>query len=139
MINSKIVLLVDDDIEDQLFFKDAASKFMHEFTFPTVNNGKEALDYLQNNLPPDMIFMDLNMPVINGIECLRRIKESDEHKHIPVVIFSTSNNPLDIHITRKIGASLFFHKPDNFGELCNKVDRLLGSELLLQQTEEYII
>ena len=139
MINKKNILLVDDDADDLQLFKDAAGKYKSVHTFATANNGKEAIEYLKNNQPPDLIFLDLNMPIVNGIECLRNLKDSATYKHIPVVIFSTSNNPVDIHITRKIGAQLFFHKPDNFDDLCNKVERLLESDALLNQSEHYLV
>ena len=77
----KYILLVDDDIDDQEFFIDALGAIENANLFGVANNGKEALALLANSVPlPDHIFMDFNMPVMNGIECLTENRKKPENK-----------------------------------------------------------
>lgn len=119
------ILLVDDDADDQLYFKDAINEISPHLECDVANNGREALQNIVIPPPPDVIFLDLNMPVMNGYECLTELKKTSEYKHIPVIIFTTSKNERDIERTQKLGASLFFTKPSNFSTLCNKLNQIL--------------
>ena len=124
MVKTKKILLIDDDIDDQLYFKDAIAELNEMLLCEVANNGREAIEQLKNPPPPDLIFLDLNMPVMNGYECLEFLKNETRYKNIPVVIFTTSKNINDIEKSRKMGAKLFFTKPTNFNVLCNKLDTI---------------
>lgn len=84
-----------------------------------VSSWKEATRKLGNNiLPlPDAIFLDLNMPRINGIQGLREIKQTSLLNNIPVIIYSTSSSKKDMQETLQLGASYFLTKKSNFEEL----------------------
>jgi CheY-like chemotaxis protein len=73
--------------------------------------------------------MDLNMPVMNGFDCLDYLKNQDKYKNIPVVIFTTSKNTQDINKTRRLGAKWYLTKPDDFKILCRKLKKLLQNEI----------
>ena len=120
------VLLVDDDEDDQLYFRDAINEVNPEMQFDIANNGKEALDQIEIPPPPDLIFLDLNMPIMNGYEFLKLVKDSSKFKNIPVVIVTTSKSKQDIEMSQKLGASLFFTKPSNFSLLVNKLKDVLN-------------
>ena len=106
------ILLVEDDEDDQFLFIEALQKIDHVCLFAIANNGKEALNRLENaSALPSIIFMDINMPVMNGIECLRKIKGNSFTKNIPVVMLSTSNKNMDIF--QQIGANSFIQKPSD--------------------------
>lgn len=120
------VLLVDDDEDDQLYFRDAINEVNPDMQFDIANNGKEALDQIEIPPPPDLIFLDLNMPIMNGYEFLKTVKNSPEFKNIPVVIVTTSKSKQDIEMSQKLGASLFFTKPSNFSLLCSKLKAVLN-------------
>ena len=137
MLKLKNILLVEDDIDDQLLFRDAVSEVNDIFSCSIANNGREALEYLQTPPPPDVIFLDLNMPIMNGMECLSALRSSDRYKHIPVIIFSTSNNQKDIERTKTMGATLFLHKPSSFKILCEKL-RFLFDTPLTEQPSFYL-
>ncbi len=122
------ILLVDDDADDQLFFKDAMDELSDARQFSIANNGLEALEQMKIPPPPDLIFLDLNMPVMNGYECLARLKSLEKYKDIPVIIFSTSANEMDIRRSREMGAHLFFTKPANFNVLCSKLEKILDMD-----------
>jgi len=97
--------------------------------FTTANNGEEALRQLNGSSAyPDIIFLDINMPVLNGFDTLARIKKQESLKHIPVFIYSTSVRPEDIVRAREMGARNCIKKPSGFMEVCEFINTLLGGE-----------
>ena len=110
------IILAEDDKDDQELFKDAltATKIPSEVT--TVENGEELVDTLKDDSQPkpDIIFIDINMPIKGGKEALAEIKSDEELKEIPAVMLSTSNHPEDIEDTFKSGANLYIQKPNSF-------------------------
>ncbi|HMH20856.1 MAG TPA: response regulator [Puia sp.] len=121
----KKILLVDDDADDQLYFRDALNEISPDSHCEIASNGKEALEQIGIPPPPDLIFLDLNMPVMNGYECLVALKQQQRYKDIPVVIFTTSKNALDVQRSKELGADLFLTKPADFGILCDKLLKIL--------------
>ncbi len=128
MKKAKRILLVDDDADDQLYFRDAINELNNSLECEIANNGHEALLQMKIPPPPDLIFLDLNMPVMNGYECLAHLKKEEQYKHIPVVIFTTSKDSHEIDRVREMGAHLFFTKPTNFSTLCTKLDKILDMD-----------
>lgn len=125
MINEKI-LLVDDDEDDQLIFKDALKEISFAPECLIASNGWEGLKILANEKSlPAMIFLDLNMPLMNGGEFLLRIKKHPDYKQIQVVIFSTSNNPADKANMLRMGANLFISKTPDFNQLKERLIEIL--------------
>lgn len=121
------IFYTDDDFEDVEMFIDAASETSDQIQVTIQGNGNELLLQLKNPPPfPTMIFLDLNMPVKNGYEVLKEIKESAHLKNFPVVIFTTSNHASAIEITRNLGASLFIPKPSSFFSLINILKYVLA-------------
>ncbi|HEY1009192.1 MAG TPA: response regulator [Daejeonella sp.] len=112
------ILLADDDPDDRDFFKDALKSVSTELVLKTAENGIQALEILENseNLP-DLIFLDLNMPLKNGHECLLDIKDNPKTKGIPVIIFSTSLQRETANVMYESGASRYVVKPNSFAEL----------------------
>lgn len=122
----KTILLIDDDEDDQLIFKDAIKEVYSDIVCLLATNGKDAYLQLEKSpAPPSLIFLDLNMPVMNGFEFLERIKKSDRLKNIPVVIYTTSDSPLDKKNTLDAGAVLFFTKTADFKLLKIKLKEIL--------------
>lgn len=119
------ILLVEDDADDQLYFIDALKMVNPSAICEIANNGNEAIQQMEVPPPPDLIFLDLNMPIMNGFEYLGSIKNETRFREIPVVIFTTSKNSQDIDRTKELGAKLFFTKPANFKEFCNKLDQIM--------------
>ncbi len=125
MIKGKI-LLVDDDEDDQLIFTDALREIHFSYDCLIANNGLAGLALLEaEEYPPAMIFLDLNMPLMNGAEFLKQIKQHPTNRQIPVVIFSTSNSPVDKENMLNLGASLFITKTVDFGILKRKLHEIL--------------
>jgi CheY-like chemotaxis protein len=124
-MTNKTILLVDDDPDDQLIFTDALNEVNNQFNCFVASNGQEALARLQNMPEPMLIFLDLNMPVMNGFEFLMQIKES-RHKQIPVVIYTTSDHPRDKKESLENGAYMFFTKTADFKMLKIKLQEILS-------------
>lgn len=111
----KQILLIDDDEDDVFIFKDAMYEIACKIECMTAENGLEAISLLrQAEVPPSLIFLDLNMPIMNGFECLKQIKQIEFFKKIPVIIFSTSNSPADRKKATELGADIFFTKTADF-------------------------
>jgi len=122
----KRIFLVDDDIDDQLFFTEALREIDESIECEIASNGRDALERLKKSeLMPDILFLDLNMPLMNGYECLNQLKKEPAFADIPVVIFTTSNDPRDAELTHQLGADVFLSKPNEFGQLRLKLERIL--------------
>jgi len=118
MIRIKRVMVVDDDQDDKDFFELALKEVDAEIICIMAKDGEDALDMLNDEslILPDYIFLDLNMPRLNGIQCLEKIKESERLKHIPVAICSTTKSEEE-NTLKKMGALHFFSKPTTIGKM----------------------
>jgi CheY-like chemotaxis protein len=123
MKTKRTFFIVDDDIDDQDLFIEAVSEVDGSIECLSASNCEEALDLLKNKKigMPDMIFLDLNMPRLNGKQCLAELKKEAHLAHIPVIIYSTSSEKRDIEETTRLGAAHFLTKPNKFDELCKAI------------------
>ncbi len=112
-------LLVDDDVDDTSIFKEVLEEVNPSIDFVSAGDGHEALHILkaQNSILPDVIFLDLNMPRMDGKECLSVLKKDAQLRHIPVIMYTTSSQSKDIEETMQKGAICFITKPTNLREL----------------------
>ncbi|WP_348825075.1 response regulator [Flavobacterium aestuarii] len=117
--NTMHILLADDDQDDRLFFADAFTALSLKINLKMVKNGEELMTYLRtpNIILPTIIFLDLNMPRKNGIQCLNEIRNDEKLKHLSIAIYSTSSSPEDIHNAFVLGANIYIRKPGNFETL----------------------
>jgi CheY-like chemotaxis protein len=113
------ILLADDDEADRLLFKDAFAELALKTKVQMVKNGIELMEWLNKDdiRLPHLLFLDLNMPLKNGIECLKEIKSNDRLKNISIAIYSTSDNEKDMDETFLNGANIYITKPNDFGML----------------------
>lgn len=112
----KKVWLCDDDEDDHLVFEEALCQALPNAQLTTFSNGNEVLLEFQYSLP-DILFLDINMPMVNGIETLRKIRANNTLKELPVIMYSVSTQPSDINITYDQGAMLYLVKPQLFQDL----------------------
>jgi CheY-like chemotaxis protein len=122
-----LILLVDDDAEDRELFAEAVHTIDPSITctlIHTCEDSLKALDELKEL--PEYIFLDINMPGMNGIKCLEEIRKRKAFKDIQVIMYSTSRNPKEISSSTTLGANAFLTKPSNFGELVSSLRSLLG-------------
>lgn len=113
------VLLADDDSDDCMFFQRALNELITSTQLTTVHDGEELMKYLTENSEelPHVLFLDINMPRKDGIECLAEIRKNDRLKNLPVVIFSTSNSWSTINKLFASGAHVYIRKPSDFAQL----------------------
>ncbi len=115
-----VVLNVDDDQEDREFFCEALKEIDPSIICVMAGSGTEALRLLRGHLPlPDFIFLDINMPMMDGKQCLRKIKTIPELQLIPIIMYSTSTNTREIRECYRLGAVDFLIKPNSYEKLVN--------------------
>lgn len=123
----KILLIIDDDADDIELFCLAVGEIDKTIKCISARTGDEALLLLRKNLlrKPDYIFLDLNMPRMNGKQCLGMIKKHPEFSDIPVIIYSTSKLPQDYDETKALGAVHFLTKPSKHDDLKKAISYVL--------------
>jgi CheY-like chemotaxis protein len=110
--DNKHFLIVDDDADDRFFFIRALSKVNPAYHCSIAKNGVDAIEKLKDMQPlPDYIFLDFNMPKMNGLDCLGILKSDLALHHIPVIIYSTSVYSKDIEKAKACGAAHYLPKP----------------------------
>jgi len=124
-------LLIDDDADDREFFEIALEAVPLSTNYITAPDGIKGLELLATlNHKPEFIFLDLNMPILSGKECLTSIKLLKGYENVPVIIFSTSSYQADIEDCRTLGASHFLTKTPDIDELSVIITKLLSDKNL---------
>lgn len=135
-----VFLLADDDEDDRDFFCEILRRIDPSIICYYAEDGVQALDVLKEEaVKPDIIFLDINMPRINGWQCLNEIKTLNPYKNIPVVIYSTSTYKRDINRALELGAFAFFAKPMNPMDLKDVLTTIINnwSGYLSQALSDY--
>ncbi len=122
-------MLIDDDADDRDMFCEALHVVDDSAECIAAQDGAEALGMLriQDTHLPDFIFLDLNMPRLNGQQCLSEIKKNRNLLHIPVIIYTTSKQQTDIDEAKSLGAAYFITKPNTFDGICKSIAGVLRS------------
>jgi CheY-like chemotaxis protein len=111
------VLHIDDDPDDLELFAEALKGWSFA-TYHAVHSPIDALKKLESEkLTPDIIFVDLNMPLMDGMEFLQKIKAHDQLKNIPVIVLSTCSGKNSSEKAKALGAHAYITKPHNFKKL----------------------
>ena len=124
------ILLVEDNEGDIVLTLEAfeESKILNKFS--VVRNGKEALDFLFRRPPftdakePDIILLDINLPLKSGIEVLQEVKNDEQVKHIPVIMLTTSSSERDISLSYKYHANCYITKPVEVSKFLEAVNAI---------------
>ena len=110
--------LADDDQDDTDLFEEALRNIGRHIEFYNAQNGKELLQQLSTaQISPEIIFLDINMPELDGWESLKSIQQDDRLKAIPVIMYSTSAAKIDGNKAIKAGAVCYLEKPNSFNKL----------------------
>ena len=138
------ILLADDDLDDRLFFDNALKELPISTHLTTVHDGEQLMNYLSENSQqlPHVLFLDINMPRKNGLECLFEIKRDPALKNLPVVMFSTSNSWDTINMLFKSGSHVYIHKPSDFAQLKQVIQHALpiaAEEIFSRSPLKYIL
>lgn len=114
------ILLADDDMEDRFIMQDAFNAINLPDVPLLVEDGEKVLEHLREmhaaGTLPSLVVLDLNMPRLSGTQTLRELKNIEEYKHIPVIIFSSSLNVIEMHECRQLGALSYMVKPFTYEE-----------------------
>lgn len=124
---SKTIALAEDDSDDQLLFMEALKQVCKNSLLSTVPTGMMMLELLEQRKDalPDVIVLDVNMPGMSGIECLKVIRQTKDFDRIPVIIMSTSTNPKTIDDAYNSGANSYAVKPGRFDDLKSIVEKIV--------------
>lgn len=116
------ILLIEDDTIEVMKLKRAVAKLEMDHQLIEAEDGEKALEILKSiDSLPDIIFLDLNMPKINGIEFLKILKEDEILRYLPTIILTTSNNRKDVLECYKHGVAGYIIKPLKYDEYINKI------------------
>ena len=137
MINPRHnILLADDDTDDCCFFKEALEELPLSATLSTVNDGIQLMNFLASHADnlPDVLFLDLNMPLKTGFECLSEIKCNDKLKYLPIIIFSTSLDLEIVNLLYQKGAQYYIRKPGEY----SKLKKVISDALMFTAQNNYM-
>ena len=138
------VLLIDDSPTEFVLAKALLKLDKVQVNFTAIHDGEEAVRYLQDRkgstegAAPDLVFLDINLPAMDGREVLAAIKQDPSLNNIPVVMYSGSNAKKDIEETRDLGAVSYMEKPLNFEKLRTIVDQLPQLQIEERGDERYL-
>lgn len=115
------IFYVEDDPDYAFILQSAIGEVRQGLTVGIVEDGREAIEKLRafsdNRHKPKLILLDLNLPGLSGLDVLKTIKEMPSLKYIPIILFSTSDNPKDVKASYEFGANAFVTKPDGYSSL----------------------
>ena len=123
------ILLIDDDEDEAEILQTAITEIDRSTLFNYISNCAEALKLLkQKEMPvPNIIFLDISIPQMNGLDCLQEIKRLDHLKNIPVIIYSNSGATRDVNEAMTRGAQVFWKKHNVYLELVKQLKELIHS------------
>ena|SRR5688572_18331993 len=121
-----VILIVDDDLDDITLFLDAIRHIDGQAECQLAKNGKEALELLEKMQQlPDIIFLDINMPIMNGKEFLLIGKTDSKLKNIPIVMYSTTSMTKEMEEYYRLGATDFLTKAVRFNKVVDDLRKIL--------------
>jgi CheY-like chemotaxis protein len=127
-------LLIDDDVDDQEIFAMALADVSSSISCYFEGDGINAIQKLMrdDSFQPHCIFIDINMPRMNGVECLEQLRRIDRLKEIPVCMVSTTTDPSIVSQTRALGASDFIVKPASISVLSEQLRQFIAANVSLK-------
>jgi CheY-like chemotaxis protein len=130
------ILYVDDDQDDLEIFRDTLKQVYPQVNLTTVSNSANMLPVLYKLSLPDVIVLDVNMPVYDGIECLKQIRNSHNFSSTPVVLYATSKQSTTVKKSIELGANHFIQKGSSLQEVYVFIKNLCEKNLQSIETEE---
>lgn len=134
MNTSITLLLADDDVDDYAFFCMSLYPKYPGINIHRVENGVK-LNSMLPLITPDVVFIDLNMPIQNGVECIRSIRQKEEYRNLFIIVYSASGGIKDIDKCYQAGANLYMKKPFTFPELDLAFNTLFHNHFFLQRSQ----
>lgn len=128
---SRTIFLAEDDEDDCLIFLEALQELDYDLEIVVSRDGDQLMMNLDKRIPPlpYVLFLDLNMPLKNGFDCLKEIKRIDKLRDMPIVVLSTSVRIKDINLAYRLGANFYMPKPGRFSQLVDGIEKVLQFDL----------
>jgi two-component system, response regulator len=120
------VTWAEDALDDQFLIRQSINQMRRPPRVTFVDDGQKLLRSVARG-PPDLIVLDINMPVLDGLSALRCLREDRKAQHVPVILFSTARNEADVALARELGALDFIQKPGPFDQFAQAVAGILGT------------
>ncbi len=120
----KNIWLADDDEDDQSIFESALKEISSLVNLTTFSDSKALLAELEK-LQPDLLFLDINMPCLDGNKCLKVIRDNPSWDRMPVVMYSASSYSKDVKASYAFGATLYLVKPSSYKGLIKVLQKIL--------------
>lgn len=133
----RMIYLADDDCDDQELFQEALNSIDANALLRCFDNGLDLIEGLLSDIDPlpEIIFLDLNMPLISGAECVNRLRRHNALRHLPIIAFSTSGNRGTLEDLYNAGANRYIIKPPSYSQL--KV--LIHNVLLIDWENDFFV
>ena len=129
MIKSRLtidnIVFCEDDEDDRIFFGEVMQEHYPSLKIQFLSNGIRLMELLKNFIP-DLLFLDLEMPCKNGLECLVEIRDNPKLENLPVVIFSSTTRQANIQTAYDLGANLFLIKSPTYSEYASSLKAVLN-------------
>lgn len=127
MTKKHTFFLIDDDTDDHEVFEMALQKIEGDFNFIVAHDGEEGLQKLRRNdsFIPDFIFLDINMPRMDGMQCLPEIRKLKHLQHSRIIMYSTTNDEKVRQASQQLGADAFMVKPSKLNLLINDLTSII--------------
>ncbi|MBA9073992.1 CheY-like chemotaxis protein [Flavobacterium gossypii] len=121
------IVLADDDADECSLFREAINEINENYNLVFFSNGKDLMNYLNDGEceSPDIIFLDLNMPVMSGIDCLSKIRSDNRYADTSIAIYSTSSSEQDQEETFMLGANVYIKKPNDYEKMKKVLQHVL--------------
>ena len=120
----KNIWLADDDTDDCEIFEDVIKQILPTASVTTIPNGEELMKLLSPASAPDILFLDINMPLKDGLSCLVEIRAQGHFSKLPIVVFSSANQSKIVDQSYDNGANLYYSKPASFIQLIAGMSQL---------------
>jgi len=121
------IVFAEDDEDDQFYFREAFHEINKDIQVHFVSDGNQLMQLLKNFLP-DLIFLDLEMPYKNGLECLVELRNNPLLNKLPVIVLSSTMRPANIQTSYEMGANLFIHKSSRYPEYSNCLKQIISMD-----------
>jgi len=121
--------LIDDDEDDREIFAMALKKAHAGFVCAMAKNGKEAIAHVtEGDFIPGYIFVDLNMPLVSGRECVAAFKKVERFADVPIIVYTTSSFEKDVEDLKNLGATHYLVKPTSFTTLVTLLEKIFSEK-----------
>jgi CheY-like chemotaxis protein len=127
------ILLVDDDLDEYDLFTLALKQVRKDFQLTHITACDDLLDAI-TEYKPDIVFLDINMPAVSGIECLRNIRAEKKYESLPIIMYSTSSNRKNIQQAYENRANLYVVKPYSIQGIIKALEKIITIDWQLQQS-----